>query len=258
MAIAHNDSSTEVASGGIQLYAGIANFVVIAVNPDKEELHELGIKVKDEPSYRTKIKDNDTGKENEYFKLTFWVRNPDLTTRFDILLSDRSRISKTGKNQWLNNVGQSTWSEDAPEYDWWRKEGERHAYEGEEILINFVKAWANVKADDDVYFETMDKIVEGDIKEVRQLVASLKDNKVRLLIGVKDGKYQTVYMKVFGRVNPKRDDYFVKELNDEYGQFKAEFPHDLAWGTFAPKLAVVTPDSEEEAEDTPAESGGWV
>jgi len=258
MAIQHNDSDQEVASGGVKLFAGLANFVVIAVNPTKDDLHELGIKVKEEPSYWTKIKDKETGKENEFFKLTFWIQNPDLTTRFDILLSDRPRVSKTGKNQWINNVGQTTWSADAPAYEWWKKEGQRHALEGEEILIDFVKAWANVKADDDVYFETMGSIVEGEIEEITSLATQLKDNRVRLLIGVKDGKYQTVYVKMFGRVKPKRDDLFVKSLNDEYGQFKAEFPHDLQWGPFAPKLAVVAADEDAETEGVPEEEGGWV
>ena len=69
-------------------------------------------------------------------------------------------------------------------------------------------------------------------------------NQVRLLVGVKDGKYQQVYTKIFGRIKPQRDDLFVKSLNDEYGSFNAEFATDLQWGEFKPELAVVTPDSD--------------
>jgi hypothetical protein len=123
-------------------------------------------------------------------------------------------------------------------------------------LINFTKAWANVANGDEVYFDSIAKIVKGDVTEVKALVKLLESNEVRLLIGVKDGKYQTVYTKVFGRVKPQRDDVFVKNLNDEYGAFNAEFDSTLAWGVFTPQLAVVTPDAE--TADTVSEDDDWV
>ena len=64
------------------------------------------------------------------------------------------------------------------------------------------------------------------------------------MVGVRDGKYQTVYTKYFGRVKPQRDDLFVRTLNDDYGEFKAEFNTELTWGTFTPSVSVVTPDAE--------------
>jgi hypothetical protein len=60
---------------------------------------------------------------------------------------------------------------------------------------------------------------------------------------------------VFGRIKPQRDDLFIKNLNDEYGAFNAEFDTTLAWGPFSPELAVVAPDNEEE---TVAEGDDWV
>ena len=239
MAIKSNDSNVEVAGGGVKLYSGLGNFKVIAVNPTMAELHDLGIMVKQDPNYFVDL--NGT----EYFKLTFWIKNADLTTRFDILMNGTERVSQTGKNQWLNAIGQSTWSDGEPEYDWFKKEGLRKALTGEETLINFVKQWANVANGDEAYFESIAKIVKGDITEVKALVKLLENNEVRLLVGVKDGKYQTVYTKVFGRVRPQRDDLFVKNLNDDYGAFNAEFDTTLAWGAFTPELAVVTPDGDD-------------
>ena len=239
MAIKSNDSNVEVAGGGVKLYSGLGNFKVIAVNPTMAELHDLGIMVKQDPNYFVDL--NGT----EYFKLTFWIKNDDLTTRFDILMNGTERVSQTGKNQWLNAIGQSTWSDGEPEYDWFKKEGLRKALTGEETLINFVKQWANVANGDEAYFESIAKIVKGDITEVKALVKLLENNEVRLLVGVKDGKYQTVYTKVFGRVRPQRDDLFVKNLNDDYGAFNAEFDTTLAWGAFTPELAVVTPDGDD-------------
>ena len=249
MAIKSNQSTEEVVGGGIQLYSGLSNFNVIAVNPTLDELHELGIMLKSEPNYYVEFSGE------EYFKLTFWIKNEGLTTRFEILMNSNPRVSQSGKHQWLNNAGQSTWSNNAPTYDWWKTEGSRHAFTGEETLINFAKAWANVANGDDVYFESIDKIVKGDVAEVKALAKVLSGNQIRLLIGVKDGKYQSVYTKVFGRIKPERDDLFVKNLNDEYGTFNAEFDTTLAWGPFSPQLSLVTPDAED---DSPEEGDDWV
>ena len=249
MAIKSNDSNVEVAGGGIKLYSGLGNFKVIAVNPTMAELHELGIMVKQDPNYFVELNGA------EYFKLTFWIKNDDLTTRFDILMNGSELVSQTGKNQWINAIGQSTWSDGEPEYDWFKKEGLRKALTGEETLINFVKQWANVANGDEAYFDSIAKIVKGDVAEVKALVKLLENNEVRLLIGVKDGKYQTVYTKVFGRVKPQRDDLFVKNLNDDYGTFNAEFDTTLSWGVFTPELAVVTPDADS---DNVSEDEDWV
>ena len=67
----------------------------------------------------------------------------------------------------------------------------------------FTKSWANVANGDEVSFDSIAKIVKGDVTEVKALVGLLDKNEVRLLVGVKDGKYQSVYTKVFGRVKPQ-------------------------------------------------------
>tara|TARA_R110001583_G_scaffold109576_3_gene258427 strand:+ start:10715 stop:11494 length:780 start_codon:yes stop_codon:yes gene_type:complete len=244
MAIKSNNSNEEVV-GGIKSYSGLSNFNIIAVNPTMEELHGIDIKVKTEPNYFLELNGED------YFKVVFWVKNEDLTTRLEILMQNKAKISKNGKNQWLNCVGQSTWSENPPSYDWWQKpETSRKAFGGEETLINFIRAWANVAPGDNVYFDTIDKIVAGDVTEVKSLLDTLKSNQVRLLVGVKDGKYQQVYTKYFGRIKPQRDDLFARSLNDEYGSFNAEFDTTLKWGEFSPVLAVVSPDSSASETDT--------
>ena len=239
MAIKSNSSEQEVMGSGVKLYSGLTNMNVIAVNPTMAELHALDINVKTEPNYFLEL--NGT----EYFKIVFWMKNTDLTTRLEILMTSSPRISQTGKHQWINNVGQSTWSEEAPTYDWWKTEGQRHAFGGEETLINFVKAWANVAAGDDVSFDTIKNIVKGDVSELKALVKMLDNNQARVLVGVKDGKYQTIYTKHFGRVKPQRDDLFARNLNDDYGTFNAEFNTDLVWDVFKPVLAVTTPDEDD-------------
>jgi len=247
MAIQSNASTEEVV-GSIKVYSGLTNVNVIAVNPTMEELHALDIKVKSEQNYQVTIG------EDDYFKLVFWTRNSDGNFKLEILMQDKPRLSQTGKNQWINNIGQSTWSEEAPTYDWWKTEGQRRAYSGEETLINFTKAWANVASGDEVSFDTITDIANGNVGEIQALMDALTTNEVRVLIGVKDDKYQQVYTKYFGRVKPQRDDLFVKALNDDYGSFNADFNADLKWGTHVATVDLIEPDAPTEDEDWIAES----
>ena len=242
MAIQSNASTEEVV-GSIKVYSGLTNVNVIAVNPTMEELHALDIKVKSEQNYQVAIG------EDDYFRLVFWTRNSDGNFKLEILMQDKPRLSQTGKNQWINNIGQSTWSEEAPTYDWWKTEGQRKAYSGEETLINFTKAWANVASGDNVSFDTIDNIVRGDMTEIKALVKALSTNQVRVLIGVKDDRYQQVYTKYFGRVKPQRDDFFIKALNDDYGSFNADFNTSLIWGEHKPTIDLLTPDGNGESKE---------
>jgi len=244
MAIQSNASTQEVVGGGIKTYSGLTNVNVIAVNPTMAELHALDINVKSEPNYTITMGDQ------EYNKVVFWLANADGNFKLEILMQPINRVSQTGKHQWINNVGQTTWSEDAPTYEWWKPAGSRKAYRGEDTLIDFVKAWANVAQGGDASFDTIQSIVRGDVSEIKALVDALKPNQVRVLIGVKDDKYQQVYTKYFGRVKPQRDDLFVKALNDDYGAFNADFNADLKWGEHTPTVDLITPDA-------PAEDADW-
>jgi len=236
MAIQSNASTQEVV-GGIKVYSGLTNVKVLAVNPTMAELHAMDINVKQEPNYKVSFSDQD------YNKVVFWLANED----------GNFRVSQAGKHQWINATGQSTWSEEAPSYEWWKADGQRKAYIGEETLINFVKAWANVANGDEVSFDTINAIASGDVTEIKELVKVLTNNEVRVLIGVKDDKYQQVYTKYFGRVKPQRNDLFVKALNDDYGSFNADFNADLVWGVHRPSTELISPDAPAEDEDWTAE-----
>jgi hypothetical protein len=241
MAIASNDSSVEVGGGGIPLYCGVATVNVIAVNPTLGELHSLGINVKSEQNYTGILMG-----ERVLNKLTFWVRNAEheFTTRFDILVQPEERPeSRTGKYQWINKFGQTAWGTENPstQYEWFKNEGVRRSYVGEEMLIDFMRAWANVGRDGECAIDDIAAVTSGDVTELKQYVSSLKENRLRLLMGVKDDKYQTVYTKHFGREKPRRDDLFIKALNEDYGDFRAEYdPNDLTLKKWEP--GVVQPN----------------
>lgn len=245
MAVSSNNSEVEVA-GSVQLFTGVHNFKVIAINPTLTELQSIGIQAKKDPEYSVTIQ------EETYNKLVFWCHNPekDFRVKFEILMQPKHRASKDGsKFMYANNIGQITWSADVPAYDWWKNADQtRKAYVGEDTLINFTKAWANVANGGEVSFDTIDKIVNGDVKELREYVKILADNQLRLLVGVKDGKYQVVYNKHFGRFKPMRDDLFIKSLNEDYGSFNAEYNPDLKPVSYSPSL--ITADVEESATAT--------
>lgn len=251
--IESNDSSKEVL-GGIKLWAGLTNMEVKAVNPNMAELHAMGINVKQEPNYSMELNGKDI------FKVCFWVSNADLTTKVEFLLENTPKITRNGdKTQFVNHYGQFAYATDEAAlsaYDWYKKEGVRAAFPNEEKLIGFIKAWANVASGGKVSLDTMSKIASGtDLSELKQLVTTLANNRVRVLVGVKDGKYQNVYTSHFGRTQRSGDSYFVKALNGEYSGFNAEFPGDLQWGQFTPQLSVTTADAEPAA---PSESDDWI
>lgn len=250
MAIASNNSEQEVAGGGgVTLYVGIAPVQIIAVNPTLEELQAIGVQAKQEPQY---IDVNIGG--DSFNKITFWCKNidPEFITRFDILVKPEAKVSQSGKTQWVNNFGQFSYAESkaSETYDWFKADGERKAFVGEETLMNFIRAYANVSAGDNCYLETPKQVAAGDVKELRELVKSLSDNRVRVLLGVKEsnGKnYQQVYTKHFGRLKPFRKDLFVKELNSEYGNFNAVVNSTLDLEVYSP--ALIEPDTSSEPEE---------
>ena len=250
MAIESNNSEEVVAGGGYQLYTGIAAVSVVAVNPTQAELQEIGINAKEEPKYSVEINGE------EFNKIVFYLRHddPNMTVRFDILAKPEHRLSKNGKAMWINNIGQMTWSEEAPAYEWWKNsDSSRKAYVGEDTLVNFTKAWANVANGGKISFDTIDAIMKGDVKELKQLIKGLAANKLRVLVGVKDEKYQTVYNRHFGRLKPANDSLFVKALNEDYGSFNAEYNKDLQFGVYSPTMivadtATASPFKEEEGD----------
>ena len=253
MAIASNNSEKEVVGGGNALYVGIAPVKVLAVNPTMAELHELGIMVKQEPNYKAMIG------EVEKQKVTFWVQHdsPDIKTRVEFLLEDKTRVNRDGdKNQWINNSGKTAWSGEPAStvYDWYKSDGERKAYIGEDSLVEFIAAWANVSSGDDCYLESIAEIAKGNVAELKQLATALAENRVRVLLGVKDGQYQNVYTKFFGRIKPKRDDLFVRSLNGDFGSFNAEYNTDLSLQRYSPN--VISPDTDATAEPV-AEEAAW-
>lgn len=253
MAIEFNTSDKEVIAVK-KLYTGISNMLVVAVNPTMEEAAALGIKMQQEPIYVTE-QDGVTSA-----RIEFHLRNPEknINTKVVYWLKDKNRVSKSGKTQYINKYGKTAWATDkdalgANEY--FINEGTREAFDGEEAFVDvFIRNWANAefntaaKKYSTILPETT-KFFKGDFSELKNILKAIPHNGVRVLLGVKDGKYQDVYTKHIERTYQKSNNAFIKALNDEYGQFKSEFNSDLELTEYTGTIVAPEKDTTSSAAD---------
>lgn len=232
MAVNQNASTTKVVKER-KLYTGLANMQVVAVNPTKAEMEKMGMSPKNDPVY-TKEEDGVTKTRLDiYLSREESEAAPAIKAKMALWLEDKLRVSGAGNNEYLNKFGQSAWAKpgEEPEYDWFKKEGLRQAFDGEERVIDFLKNWANVESEGECTLETIEKIVKGDVTELNDLARLLKDNYVRVLLGVQtsgSNQYQAVYTKMFDRPYNTKTARWIAKLNDQYGEFKnADWQGDL-------------------------------
>lgn len=254
MAIESNKSDEVVAGGGVMLYTGITGARVVAVNPTLKELHAMGVMLQKEPKYVANFGDGDVQ------KVVFWLKRQDVLFPLEILLNSEPWVSKnTGKTKWLNAAGQETWAmakadgtiETAGLPDWYKNpETAYQCARGVDTLIDFIKAWANVASGDNVYLDNLGAILKGDMTELRALQAALAENGVRVLVYVRDGKYQAVYNRHFGRIKPQRDDFFLKAIAEPYGDVKGDYS--IEWQEYRPSI----PQPDAPAADGAGSGGG--
>lgn len=254
MAIKGNDSTQEVVKGGGR-YTGLANVTVLSVNPTLEEIKKTNPQANKEVEYLTDGSDVEKGnKPAQHFKkhmLRFGVHH--LASRtfapLTFWLESRPRWNQAGdKVEWINKYGNTAWSaneETPPAYDWFKLDGVRPALNGEKPLTDFIKAWANVGEEDQGCLDNPLAIANGDLTELKGLIAALPKNTVTVLFGVnkveKDGKtnyYQNVYNTFFTRASDKgAAAKWVTQMNGEYGQWKnVDWQNDLTFKPYVPKL----------------------
>lgn len=254
MAVVSNASTDEVVSQGRKYYAGPLNVNVLAVNPTKEELENLlGLKegsIKNEEDYYIEF-DRD-GEKQGFNKVVFHVKSPELDQvfRLEFLVSDRQRMNRDGtKAQFINAKAQSAWGESLEDidYDWFSKKTAVPAYEGESNLIEFIQAWANVKSGDECTLDTRERLfAKGDVTELRQLIAALRDNQVQVFTYItqsEDGAntYQKIFTSKFVRPYAKGTALWAKAFNSYAPQ--GMYHSNLSFGELNPSAP--TPDDED-------------
>jgi len=228
-----DELETREPSSGKKMYTGFAPIQIVAVNPSTKALAALlGIdedKVK-EPNY-----EGDNG-----MRLDFWyVNHPDFKTdlrgKFSLWVNNDTRTSQAGKKQFIDNFTRTSWAENLAALseaqaglDPSRRmdlKSVREAKGGEETVYSLLKAYGNISPKEKPFvLDSWNSIAKGKGNELVDFFAHFnKANMgVKVLLGIKDDKYQDVCTKVFVNVNSKITDYIAKQVTGEYG-FKSYY-----------------------------------
>lgn len=244
-----------VETTGFKRYIGIAPARIIAVNPTKEELCKIyNSENIQEPEYTKTLTDSD-GKEYKQTRISFIAKTIaeknngiETTYKLDFFVDERPFIgSQSQKAQIIDKYGQTAWgtreeiaNKKIPVF----KNGMqanidadyRIAKRGEADLTDFIKVLLNIPSTR-VYmnqqwvpntavnpedclcrFENIDKIINGDVKELKSIVSSLSANQfVKIVVGVKttvDNKQVNVVYKKVLPPYTRSYDRISKEIMD--------------------------------------------
>jgi hypothetical protein len=206
------------------LFTGLCPMNVIAINPSADEIMEI--------YGREEVKDPEYSGQTEAgeakLRLDIYLKNTEnnLITKIVFWLEDRLSISSKGNKQFINSVGMSTWAADQPTQDWFTMKPYREGYVGEADLYNFLSAWLGInkraKESECVLETSFSDIVRGNLDELRDLITIYRDRTVKVLLAVKEGKYQDVYNKVF---IPQESNYTAGLEKQLKGDADAGFPY---------------------------------
>ncbi len=236
MAVQANDSNKQVV--GTTKYTGVANVIVVAVNPTLGEMKAMGIPAQQEPVYY------DAEKDKTRIDFYLFKHQPKISTKVSFWIEGKPRTNKDGnKYEWINKFGTTAWStssETPPNYTWFKTDGAQPAMIGEPTLTSFIQAWANVAQDGQCTLDTINKIAKGDVTELKQLVKDLAKSEVGVLLYVNDKGYQSVYTGHFSRATNKDFSYWKKAIEKEYGEVKGDFQNSFILKEYLGSANVIT------------------
>ena len=261
MAFSAGKESTE--GGVIKRYIGVAPVTIAAVNPTKEHLEEIyGTTLDKAPEY-TGVQEIE-GKQVPYARVDFIVKTVadkcdgiDMTTRISYFVRKEYRFNRDHtKVQVIDKYGRTAWvtkeqatNHEIPMYSNGPANLDkdyRPCYHGEEDLTNFIKAYLvipNVQryvdgkwimvdnpSECEARLSEVDKLFDGNFKEIQEIISYQPNNKVKVLFGVRttdDGKqYQTAYTQMVltnSTSNYSRLDADVKERKNAGAYSTTEF-----------------------------------
>lgn len=246
-------TNNDFEKGTFKMYKGLGVFNIIAVNPNKAELSQIyGREIDKEPTY---VFENDKGKQ---VAITFYFKSvPEHSDGASIIipqtywLSGSPRLSKDGeKVEVINIFGETTYipkenakTNTVPESMSWFKGNFRVSFDGEKDIIHLLKRYLNIpnrtyqKGNGETVeidnvknaFIMLDNIKDyfsGNFKEIKDVVAMGKDNKVKVLVGLKTNDNNKTYYHVFKEYvmnfASRRTDLLCKNVKDalSYGRYK--------------------------------------
>lgn len=220
-------------------YVGLFTAHVVAVNPTSEELGKLlNTTIEKEPEYTGVAQDSGAKRVT----ISFWLKEEKQGHLFNVRfnLEDTVNVSKTGKTQYINSIGNSSYAEDEsnlPAFFTQNNRSVRKAHKGEELLYKFLSKWLSNLDYEDPSTELMlnwKKLISGKTDELRDAIKNFDSQLICALATVRtaeDGKeYQGVYsyeflsswaMDCFTGMNKKTYktvDNFINKITDtEYG-----------------------------------------
>jgi hypothetical protein len=220
-------------------YTGLFNAFVVAVNPSKDELSKLlNTTIEKEPEYTGS--NTETGAKR--LTVSFWLKEEQNGNLFNVRFNIEDTVveSKTGKTQFINSIGTTSYAEDKSNLpDFLTQNGRevRAAKKGEELLYKFLRNWlSNLNYEDESTELSMDwkKLISGKVTEIRDAIDAFASQTICALATVRtadDGKeYQAVYSYEFlpsyaldcftgkAKKQYKSVDKFIEKVTDtEYG-----------------------------------------
>lgn len=239
-------------SGSYERYVGLENFNVKQVNPEAPD------------TYLSKNRDG-----VDQVRIDFVLDNlpkegePHITGNISFFVANAEKTSKTGKVVYTNVYGQFAYLEDGgaipDNMKWFSADGMRKAYDGEDLLIDFIRNYANVPKGGQVYLENPKALFTGNVSEVRGMINAFPNNKVKVLCTIREvakddggtAYYQSFYNRKVER--PYSTDFSY--LRGDIDNWKAngggtnviipEYPYILQ------KWHGVVPDEDEVPRDAP-------
>jgi hypothetical protein len=211
-----NSSDKQVVKEG-KLYTGLANMKVVAINPTKDQLEALGYRPQNEPVYLTS--EGEVKKVRLDVYLSQKAGDAEIRTKLAFFLENKVRVNQAGdKGEWINDFGRTAWglATEAPtELKWFDAETARAARVGEGELHTFLINWLNINPNDEAKLDNFEGIFDGNYAELNSLLNGNLNNEVRVLLAVREGKYQSVYNRYFDRATNKRTSYWESHIKKQ-------------------------------------------
>lgn len=215
-----------------KLYTGLTTMKVVAINPSKAEMEAMGMKPQNDPVYITQ---DEEGVKKIRLDLFLSHKTMNIRTKVTFFLEDRFRTDRDGnKCEWINNFGRSAWGsvDAAPSgMKWFDATTARKAKVGEADLHAFLINWLNIAPTDEAKLDNFNALFLGNYAELKGLLARFPENEIRVLLGVREGKYQSVYNRYFDRATNKKLNYWeshIKNQTEAGYPPKEDFQNDFA------------------------------
>jgi len=238
----------EASNSARKMFTGFAPIQIMLVNPSRKALAAF-LEVEED-----KVKDpNYVGERST--RIDLWYKNhssfkQEFKGKFSIFVDNNSRVSKnTGKKQWIDDFTKSAWAENLASLSEQQAnlaaerridlKSVREARGGEELVYSLLKAYGNLAPKTrPLVLSSWNSLVKGDGTELQEFFNhyNRSEGGIRVLLGIRDGKYQDVFTGVFLTMTGKITDYVNKIITGDYG-FKSFYNNSYTFSEYNEEMA---------------------